>query len=68
MNDWSIFLAIFAGFLVLVLIGYWIYYKNHNVNREKQPSQSPDELDNADEVTKKEILRQRVRTFITRYF
>ena len=67
MNGWFIFLAIFGGFMVFVVIGYIIYYRNHNVAREANPKQSLDELDNAPEVTKRETLRQRIKQYLFRY-
>jgi hypothetical protein len=64
MNAWFIFLAIFGGFLVLVIIGYFVYYRNHKVSSESEPSQSYDELADAKEVTKKETFRERARKII----
>ena len=64
MNAWFIFLAIFGGFLVLVIIGYFLYYRNHNISRESEPRQSHDELADAKEVTKRETFRERVRKII----
>ncbi|MCE7748979.1 MAG: hypothetical protein GPJ51_11315 [Candidatus Heimdallarchaeota archaeon] len=63
MSGWAIFLAIFGGFLVLLVIGYIIYYKNHKVSRESQPRQSTDQLDNVEEVTKRETFRERAKQF-----
>ncbi|MHA1199266.1 MAG: hypothetical protein ACTSQF_07965 [Candidatus Heimdallarchaeaceae archaeon] len=67
MSAWLVFLAIFGGFLVIIVIGYIIYYKNHNAAKETDPKQSPDELDNATEVTKRETLRQRIKQYLFRY-
>ena len=63
MNAWFIFLAIFGGFLLIVVVGYFIYYRTHNRAEESQPKRATDPLDNVEEVNRRETFRERARQF-----
>ncbi|MCE7738580.1 MAG: hypothetical protein KAU62_13390 [Candidatus Heimdallarchaeota archaeon] len=62
MNGWIISIIVITFFFLLVLlINYRTYYRKHKVEMEKNAKNPINQLDDAEEVTKRETLRQRMR-------